>query len=107
MKDALPISLRDLSNKTIGWPDYSNAVSISISRTTGYTVPANGWISANCSGGSASTTKVMYVNGIPVAQSKTYSDDWMYAQFTMFPVSKGDEVTVSYSDSPGYFIPCK
>ena len=117
MKNALPISLNDLESiqqrltllesivsKTIGFPDYSNAEEITITRTDGYTVTENGWMTVLCTGSGYLT-----VNGVMVAIANTEVNNWTYSQQSVFPVSKGDIVETTTTDliDCGWFIPCK
>lgn len=102
MKDALPISMRDLS--VVGYPDYAKAELITITKDPGYIVTKNGWICAYVKGGVD-----IYVSGVMVAESLTFANTAI-GQVAMFPVSKGDVVTCTASSLSGdhvKFIPCK
>ena len=114
MQNALPISMNDLDVKLsdisntvttrIGFPDYSNAEKIIITRTDGYTVTKNGWMSVMCTG-----VGYLTVNGVMVAIANTEVNNWTYSQQTVFPVSKGDTVETTTTDliDNVWFIPCK
>ena len=123
MKDALPISMRDLS--VVGYPDYVKAKSLwfasdftlqtidvpeftqtlmgwpdTISSYV-YTFKEDGWIHLSLAGLSGTTTYVV-INGIPILATNKYVGDNIFV-----PVKTGDFIGLDATSLSGYatFMP--
>lgn len=107
-KTELEESVEDTINSLIGPPKYSSAVTVSIP----YTATKTGWCQCYIIAGNASTEYV-YVNGVSVCQTSSPSTGtstyaWGVTNSAVFPVSKGDVVTVNDTTRTKTlkFMPC-
>lgn len=90
-------------NIVLDWvmPDYTNSILISVTSTTSYTAPANGYIfgSFNFAG---ATEGLVYINGVPIGTSN------QNGQISVIPISKGDVLTAAGTENDQvYFCPMK
>jgi hypothetical protein len=90
-------------NTVLSWimPDYTNSILISVTSTTSYTAPANGYLfgSFNFAG---STEGLVYINGVPIGTSN------QSGQISVIPVAKGDVLTAAGTENDQvYFCPMK
>ena len=102
MKDALPISMKDLKSTTMGCPDYNASVKID---QDNYTVLDNGYIQCYVAlYNSGSIT----INDLKVFMfAEHFTENTGAGGCAVIPVAKGDVVTFSGTFKQRNFIPCK
>ena len=107
-------------NEAKAWyprPDWANAVTISVDQLyAGYTAPSDGMfvcsgVMPTLGGGGDAISRVISINGIPIAAGQCNANDQFSYGDCSCPVSEGDLIKSStssaWSDEKRYFVPYK
>ena len=107
MEETWPISLKDLSDRAIGFPDYTKASTIfqsgsGISSNNQYTISSNGYLLINVTYPGTEEEKwqdiVLYINNQPITIGKKFGESHIYQISNtgiLLPIAKGSSIYVN------------